>query len=90
MSEHRAEPVGGPLVFNRFTKFLVMFLGLWVLILLYRFLTGIGTVSGLTDGYPWGIWIAFDVVTGTAVTRSRSSPTFSTRANTTRWCGLHC
>jgi Ni/Fe-hydrogenase subunit HybB-like protein len=67
MSEHRAEPVGGPLVFNRFTKFLVMFLGLWVLILLYRFLTGIGTVSGLTDGYPWGIWIAFDVVTGTAL-----------------------
>jgi Ni/Fe-hydrogenase subunit HybB-like protein len=44
-----------------------MFLGLWVLILLYRFLTGIGTVSGLTDGYPWGIWIAFDVVTGTAL-----------------------
>ena len=67
MSEHRSEPVGGPLIFNRFTKFLVMFLGLWVLILLYRFLTGIGTVSGLTDGYPWGIWIAFDVVTGTAL-----------------------
>ena len=44
MSEHRAEPVGGPLIFNRFTKFLVMFLGLWVLILLYRFATGNGTV----------------------------------------------
>jgi len=67
MSEHRAEPVGGPVIFNRFTKFLVMFLGLWVLILAYRFSTGIGTVSGLTDGYPWGIWIAFDVVTGTAL-----------------------
>jgi Ni/Fe-hydrogenase subunit HybB-like protein len=67
MSEHRAEPVGGPVIFNRFTKFLVMFLGLWVLILAYRFATGIGTVSGLTDGYPWGIWIAFDVVTGTAL-----------------------
>jgi Ni/Fe-hydrogenase subunit HybB-like protein len=67
MSEHHAEPVGGPLIFNRFTKFLVIFLGLWVLILAYRFATGIGTVSGLTDGYPWGIWIAFDVVTGTAL-----------------------
>ena len=67
MSKHQAEPVGGPIIFNRFTKFLVMFLGLWALILLYRFLTGIGTVSGLTDGYPWGIWIAFDVVTGTAL-----------------------
>jgi Ni/Fe-hydrogenase subunit HybB-like protein len=38
-----------------------------VVILLYRFLVGIGPVSGLTDGYPWGIWIAFDVVTGTAL-----------------------
>jgi len=67
MSDHSAQPVGGPIIFNRFTKFLVMFLGLWVLILAYRFATGIGTVSGLTDGYPWGMWIAFDVVTGTAL-----------------------
>ncbi len=67
MTEHHAEPVGGPVIFNRFTRFLVIFLGIWVLILLYRFATGIGTVSGLTDGYPWGIWIAFDVVTGTAL-----------------------
>jgi len=67
MSDHSAEPVGGPIIFNRFTRFLVMFLGLWVLILAYRFATGIGTVSGLTDGYPWGLWIAFDVVTGTAL-----------------------
>ncbi len=67
MSEHRAEPVGGPIFFNRFTKFLGLFLCLWLVILLYRFLVGIGPVSGLTDGYPWGIWIAFDVVTGTAL-----------------------
>ncbi len=65
--KHRAKPVGGPVVFNRFTKFLVIFLGLWVLILAYRFAAGIGAVSGLTDGYPWGVWIAFDVVTGTAL-----------------------
>jgi len=67
MSDHSAQPVGGPIIFNRFTRFLAIFLGLWVLILAYRFATGIGTVSGLTDGYPWGIWIAFDVVTGTAL-----------------------
>ncbi len=24
-------------------------------------------MSNLNDGYPWGIWIAFDVVTGTAL-----------------------
>ena len=28
---------------------------------------GIGAVSGLSDGYPWGIWIALDVVVGTAL-----------------------
>ena len=67
MSSHKAQPVGGPIITGRFTRFLVIFLGLWAVILLYRFLTGIGTVSGLTDGYPWGIWIAFDVVTGTAL-----------------------
>ena len=34
MSEHRAEPVGGPLIFSTDSpRFLVMFLGLWVLIL---------------------------------------------------------
>jgi len=28
---------------------------------------GIGAVSALNDGYPWGIWITFDVVIGTAI-----------------------
>ena len=31
-----------------------------------RFIFGIGSISGMSDGYPWGIWIAFDVVIGTA------------------------
>jgi Ni/Fe-hydrogenase subunit HybB-like protein len=36
-------------------------------ILLWRFLFGIGTVTALSDGYPWGIWIAFDEGIGTAL-----------------------
>lgn len=32
-----------------------------------RFMYGIGAVSNMNDGYPWGIWIAFDVVVGTAL-----------------------
>lgn len=27
---------------------------------------GLGAVTNMSDGYPWGIWIAFDVVVGTA------------------------
>jgi len=32
-----------------------------------RFTKGIGAVSNLSDGYPWGIWVAYDVAIGTAV-----------------------
>ncbi|MCP4901750.1 MAG: Ni/Fe-hydrogenase cytochrome b subunit [bacterium] len=66
MAHQHASAVGGPLL-TRSYRFLLAFIGLWLLILLWRFSAGIGAVSGLTDGYPWGIWIAFDVVTGTAL-----------------------
>src|SRR5581483_3613891 len=36
-------------------------------ILLWRFIVGLGPTTGMNDGYPWGIWIAFDVVTGTGI-----------------------
>ncbi|MEN8211383.1 MAG: Ni/Fe-hydrogenase cytochrome b subunit [Thermodesulfobacteriota bacterium] len=32
-----------------------------------RFMYGIGAVSNMSDGYPWGMWIVYDVVTGTAI-----------------------
>lgn len=32
-----------------------------------RYVMGIGAVSNLSDGFPWGIWIAYDVATGTAL-----------------------
>lgn len=41
--------------------------GLAGLCLLWRFFFGIGSVSNMNDGYPWGIWIAYDVVIGTAL-----------------------
>jgi Ni/Fe-hydrogenase subunit HybB-like protein len=61
-----AQPVGGPLL-TRPYKWLLGILVVWGLVLIWRFAAGIGAVSGLTDGYPWGVWIAFDVVTGTAL-----------------------
>jgi Ni/Fe-hydrogenase subunit HybB-like protein len=33
----------------------------------YRFIAGLGAVTNLSDGYPWGLWITFDVVTGVAL-----------------------
>jgi len=65
MASH-AKPVGGP-IFTTPVKWLFAFLVFWAGLVIYRFAVGIGDVSALTDGYPWGIWIAFDVVTGTAL-----------------------
>ncbi len=32
-----------------------------------RFMLGLGAVTNMSDGYPFGIWIALDVVVGTAL-----------------------
>lgn len=66
MAHAHAQPVGGPILTRPFT-WLLGILAVWAALLIWRFAAGIGAVSGLSDGYPWGIWIAFDVVTGTAL-----------------------
>jgi Ni/Fe-hydrogenase subunit HybB-like protein len=37
-----------------------------VIIIVFRFWKGIGSVTNLTQEVPWGLWIGFDVVTGVA------------------------
>ena len=32
-----------------------------------RFIFGLGSVTALSDKFPWGLWVGFDVVTGVAV-----------------------
>ena len=59
-------PVGGP-VFTRALRPVLWILALGVAAWVYRFAAGLGASTGLNDGYPWGIWIAFDVATGTAL-----------------------
>lgn len=59
-------PVGGKLMTRPF-KVLLAVAGLGALVVLYRLYAGLGAVSNLSDGYPWGIWIAIDVVVGTAI-----------------------
>lgn len=65
MSE-RAVPVGGPIVTPAF-RWLMLVFGVGVVMAAWRFIAGLGPVTALSDGYPWGIWIAFDVVVGTAL-----------------------
>ncbi|MBI5108915.1 MAG: Ni/Fe-hydrogenase cytochrome b subunit [Rhodocyclales bacterium] len=58
-------PVGGGLV-NIVTLSCGVLIALMAAILMVRFLFGLGAVTALNDGYPWGIWIAVDVVIGSA------------------------
>jgi Ni/Fe-hydrogenase subunit HybB-like protein len=37
-----------------------------VVVLVDRFAHGLGAVTNLSQEFPWGIWIAFDVITGVA------------------------
>ncbi|HLO92207.1 MAG: NrfD/PsrC family molybdoenzyme membrane anchor subunit [Chloroflexota bacterium] len=39
---------------------------LGVILIVYRFIHGIGSITNLTQETPWGLWIGFDVVTGVA------------------------
>ena len=37
-----------------------------VAIVLFRFVKGVGAVTNMSDGYPWGLWLAYDVAVGSA------------------------
>jgi Ni/Fe-hydrogenase subunit HybB-like protein len=68
VSGHTSVPteVGGPIL-TRPYRILLAIAALGGVMMLWRFFAGLAAVSNLNDGYPWGIWIAFDVVTGTAL-----------------------
>jgi Ni/Fe-hydrogenase subunit HybB-like protein len=62
----RAVPIGGALMTKEMRLFAGLF-GLGVIAIAWRLLAGLGAVTALNDGYPFGLWIAFDVVTGAAL-----------------------
>src|SRR5919197_939968 len=66
MTSSRAEPVGGKLV-TSFFKVLLVTWAIGTAAGIVRFTQGLGVASAMNDGYPWGIWIAVDVVVGTAL-----------------------
>jgi Ni/Fe-hydrogenase subunit HybB-like protein len=39
---------------------------LGIVLIIMRFVNGIGSITNLTQEVPWGLWIGFDVVTGVA------------------------
>ncbi|WP_455205982.1 Ni/Fe-hydrogenase cytochrome b subunit [Kaarinaea lacus] len=63
MNSHQA--IGGKLFTKPFMVLLIL-AGIAFAILIQRFIFGLGAVTNLSDGYPWGIWIVIDVMIGTA------------------------
>jgi Ni/Fe-hydrogenase subunit HybB-like protein len=51
---------------TRTMKILLGFVVVAVVLLVWRFSVGL-RMTNMSDRYPWGIWIAYDVVTGTAL-----------------------
>ena len=66
MTTHEHAPVGGKL-FTVPVIILMMLLVPAAIVLVQRFVFGLGSMTHLSDGYPWGIWIAIDLIIGTAL-----------------------
>jgi len=64
-THHAPMPLGGKLV-TPVTVTLAALAAIAGVILLVRLVFGLGAVTNINDGYPWGIWIAYDVVIGSA------------------------
>jgi Ni/Fe-hydrogenase subunit HybB-like protein len=52
----------GKVTFWRIVLVVVLLLGAYATVL--RFVRGLGASTNLTDAFPWGLWIGFDVMCG--------------------------
>ncbi|MFA6314726.1 MAG: Ni/Fe-hydrogenase cytochrome b subunit [Sterolibacterium sp.] len=63
---HAPAPLGGSLV-TPTTLVCALLIAVMVAVLGVRFFQGLGAVTNLNDGYPWGIWVVVDVIIGSAL-----------------------
>jgi len=59
MQKKRSFPIG--------TSILSVLVILGLAVMIYRFINGLGAISNLSDGRPWGLWISFDLYCGVAL-----------------------
>jgi Ni/Fe-hydrogenase subunit HybB-like protein len=65
MHDSRPAPVGGQ-VLNAVTVICGVLIATMLAVLAARFVLGLGAVTNLNNGYPWGVWVVVDVVIGSA------------------------
>ena len=46
---------------------LLALMGIAAIIAIVRYALGIGAISNLSNAYPWGFWVSFDLYTGIAI-----------------------
>jgi Ni/Fe-hydrogenase subunit HybB-like protein len=46
---------------------LLTLMGIAFIVAIIRFIFGIGAISDLSNSYPWGFWVSFDLYTGIAI-----------------------
>ncbi|MGI9133427.1 MAG: Ni/Fe-hydrogenase cytochrome b subunit [Rhodoferax sp.] len=64
-STHAPAPLGGKLL-NPATLVCGLLIAAMLAVLVTRFIFGLGAVTNLNDGYPWGLWVVVDVLIGSA------------------------
>lgn len=67
MSAHAHPAAVGGKMLNGTMKVLLALFGASALVMAYRFVTGVGYVSNMTDGFTWGIWEPVNVVVFTGI-----------------------
>ncbi|MEG3639678.1 Ni/Fe-hydrogenase cytochrome b subunit [Magnetococcus sp. PR-3] len=67
MSHYSSYQAVGTKVLTKSFIFLGVIAAIGIYFMIDRFVNGMGAVSNLNGGYPWGIWVVYDVVVGTAL-----------------------
>jgi len=50
-----------------FPVILLVLIGIAIIVAMIRYTNGIGSISDLSNAFPWGFWISFDLFTGVAI-----------------------
>ena len=61
---HDPQPLGGKIISKPVMVFGPLIV-ICMLLIVKRLVFGLGSVSDLNGGFPWGVWIAFDLLIGT-------------------------
>src|SRR5215208_2357280 len=67
MSAHEHPKAIGGKLFDRTVLTLLGIFAVAAVVMVYRFFTGVGPVSNMTDGFTWGIWEPVNVVVFTGI-----------------------